>query len=615
MPVVEAYARKFGGPERAAAIIDKITAVAAEDGIEFHLDRALRANTLDAHRLLWFAARHGRCTRRRSRSGCWRRTSPTGSTSATTEVLADCAADVGHRRATPCSRFLDSDDGRAEVARRARRAPPSSASPPCRRTCSTATWAVPGAQDPDTFASRPAPPRRRRAGRLSRLAGEPCADGAWRCLTGTAVDPDRAARSATASASAFCHGFTQTSASWTPLATEVAGWATSVVVDLPVTAVADVRADLRLRPAARRRRVGSTSATASAAGCACTSPLAYPDRGRAAGADRRHPGHRRRRPSARGASDDDERSPTRSMRDRRRRVPRAVAEPAAVRRPPADPADLADRRRNTADGLAGSLRLAGTGTQEPLWDRLRRARRMPMLVMAGARRHQVRRHRPSGWRATDRPTPSSPRSPTPATPPTSSNPTRPPCCATGCGSRGREPDSKRAVVRLVSRRGPGRCAASSAETSCTRPVPPSTAIRSRPVGAAAHGARPAARRRRRRARPISAAGRWIAGDHDEHERGGEERRRTASRVAGVAEAHGQRPLAGDAVGRDVAQVVDDQQGARQAPGDAPGHPRPAPVIRSTTTYVVPSGGDEAEERRTRTARRARGSRTASGPPV
>ena len=55
MPVAEAYARKFGGPERAAAMIEHVTNVAAEAGLAFRLDRALRANTRDAHRLLWYA--------------------------------------------------------------------------------------------------------------------------------------------------------------------------------------------------------------------------------------------------------------------------------------------------------------------------------------------------------------------------------------------------------------------------------------------------------------------------------------------------------------------------------------------------------------------------------
>jgi len=48
----------------------------------------------------------------------------------------------------------------------------------------------------------------------------------------------------------------------------------------------------------------------------------------------------------------------------------------------ADP-DLADRRRNTVEGLASSLRLAGTGTQEPVWSRLA-ALEMPVLVVGGA---------------------------------------------------------------------------------------------------------------------------------------------------------------------------------------------------------------------------------------
>jgi 2-succinyl-6-hydroxy-2,4-cyclohexadiene-1-carboxylate synthase len=47
-------------------------------------------------------------------------------------------------------------------------------------------------------------------------------------------------------------------------------------------------------------------------------------------------------------------------------------------------ADVADRARNTATGLAASLRNTGTGTQDPLWDRLD-ALTMPVLVVAGDR--------------------------------------------------------------------------------------------------------------------------------------------------------------------------------------------------------------------------------------
>ncbi len=44
---------------------------------------------------------------------------------------------------------------------------------------------------------------------------------------------------------------------------------------------------------------------------------------------------------------------------------------------------LDERRRNTAAGLASSLRLVGTGTQLPLWDRLAELR-APLLAVAGA---------------------------------------------------------------------------------------------------------------------------------------------------------------------------------------------------------------------------------------
>jgi 2-succinyl-6-hydroxy-2,4-cyclohexadiene-1-carboxylate synthase len=44
---------------------------------------------------------------------------------------------------------------------------------------------------------------------------------------------------------------------------------------------------------------------------------------------------------------------------------------------------VAERRENTAAGLADSLRRAGTGTQDPLWDRLGSVT-VPVLAIAGA---------------------------------------------------------------------------------------------------------------------------------------------------------------------------------------------------------------------------------------
>ncbi len=48
-----------------------------------------------------------------------------------------------------------------------------------------------------------------------------------------------------------------------------------------------------------------------------------------------------------------------------------------------DAAERAERLRNTADGLASSLRLCGVGTQEPLWDKLPTLS-APVLAMAGS---------------------------------------------------------------------------------------------------------------------------------------------------------------------------------------------------------------------------------------
>jgi predicted DsbA family dithiol-disulfide isomerase len=58
-PVLDAYARKFGGAEPAAEIVARVTEAARAEGLEFRLDRAVRPNTADAHRLLWWALRTG----------------------------------------------------------------------------------------------------------------------------------------------------------------------------------------------------------------------------------------------------------------------------------------------------------------------------------------------------------------------------------------------------------------------------------------------------------------------------------------------------------------------------------------------------------------------------
>jgi len=173
IPAAEGYARKFGGPEQAAAIIDKVTSVAAEDGIEFRMDRALRANTFDAHRLLWLAGATGHQAALKQR--LLEAYFTDGLNVGDHEVLADCAADVGMERDGVLA-FLSSDDGVLQTRTELDEA---------RELGITAvptfvfggTWAVPGAQDADTFAIVLRRLAAKQAAAMA-AAGDACADDA-----------------------------------------------------------------------------------------------------------------------------------------------------------------------------------------------------------------------------------------------------------------------------------------------------------------------------------------------------------------------------------------------------------------------------------------------------
>lgn len=149
-PVFEAYSKKFGGPEQATAILRRVTEAAAEDGIEFRMDRALRANTLLAHRLLWLAELPGSPVDQQAlKERLLQAYFVDGLDIGDPEVLADCAAEVGLRRQDAID-FLESDRGHAEVAAYLRQAADAgiSAVP---TFVVNGQWAIPGAQDTDTF--------------------------------------------------------------------------------------------------------------------------------------------------------------------------------------------------------------------------------------------------------------------------------------------------------------------------------------------------------------------------------------------------------------------------------------------------------------------------------
>jgi predicted DsbA family dithiol-disulfide isomerase len=151
-PVADAYAKKFGGPERAAQIIQHVTSIAAAEGLEFRMERALRANTLLAHRLLWLSEATGQQHQLKER--LLQAYFHDGLDIGDPEVLVACAADVGFD-AERVAAFLDSDDGAEQVAAliesardREISAVPTYvfAGPP-----GGPDWMVPGAQDTDTF--------------------------------------------------------------------------------------------------------------------------------------------------------------------------------------------------------------------------------------------------------------------------------------------------------------------------------------------------------------------------------------------------------------------------------------------------------------------------------
>jgi predicted DsbA family dithiol-disulfide isomerase len=56
-PLISWLGRRFGGEDRAVHMMAQVTTVAEAEGLCLDFDRAIIANTFDAHRLLWFADR------------------------------------------------------------------------------------------------------------------------------------------------------------------------------------------------------------------------------------------------------------------------------------------------------------------------------------------------------------------------------------------------------------------------------------------------------------------------------------------------------------------------------------------------------------------------------
>lgn len=115
MPAIEGYARKFGGEERAQQIITHVTKAAAETGIEFRMDKALRANTMLAHRAIHFAlTHHGSEVHHAVKERLMKAYFTDGLNVGDPDVVANCAAECGVDRES-LRNWLDSSDGTDDV--------------------------------------------------------------------------------------------------------------------------------------------------------------------------------------------------------------------------------------------------------------------------------------------------------------------------------------------------------------------------------------------------------------------------------------------------------------------------------------------------------------------
>ncbi|MDH6579334.1 DsbA family oxidoreductase [Kitasatospora sp. MAP5-34] len=175
VPLLTWIAGKYG--DQAQAMSDQVTEVGKRLGIDFHNDIGYAVNTLDGHRLLWFALReYGPAVHQELEELVFAAYFTEGGNVADRELLADRAAVAGLDRDQVLA-FLASDQGTAEVRAEIRAA----------RTDGVTTvptfvidgkWRLQGAQDASAFlrALEAAAAESEQSARSSQ--GGACADGA-----------------------------------------------------------------------------------------------------------------------------------------------------------------------------------------------------------------------------------------------------------------------------------------------------------------------------------------------------------------------------------------------------------------------------------------------------
>lgn len=149
-PVLEAYAKKFGGHEKAQQIIEHVTSIAAQEGIEFNMGIALRANTLSSHRLLTHALKdYGPTEQAALKERVMRAYFTEGKDISNHEVLAHCAEAVGMDK-DRATQILESDAYAQDVAESLLNAASNGITAVPTYVIND-QWSIPGAQDTAMF--------------------------------------------------------------------------------------------------------------------------------------------------------------------------------------------------------------------------------------------------------------------------------------------------------------------------------------------------------------------------------------------------------------------------------------------------------------------------------
>ncbi|MFC7247374.1 DsbA family protein [Catellatospora aurea] len=111
-PLVEWLGRRYGGESSVRRMFTQVTEVGKGEGLTMNFDRAINANTFDAHRLIWWAGQHGE--QRPMVEALHRAHFTDGLDIGDRAVLAAVAAGLGHDE-QEMRTLLDSTDGVAEV--------------------------------------------------------------------------------------------------------------------------------------------------------------------------------------------------------------------------------------------------------------------------------------------------------------------------------------------------------------------------------------------------------------------------------------------------------------------------------------------------------------------